>query len=333
MSQIGTAPASAPVGSAFTRVPVNPYQQRAAEQRKAMQQDGGDPAPQPSPAPAPQPSPAPAPQPSPAPAPQPVPTPTPVPTPMPAPVPMPQPDIYQQLEAQMNARFEQERQRWEQEKAQYNQTIENLTQRSNEYEQLKAQQEMAKALSDEAFNGLEGVEIEDARRIGAVALSAANAQIAGLRKELDEHRKQLQQGMEHQQQEAMKLRVQQLNNEVLQHHPDFFNIMQTPEYRNFMAQRDGYSAKTRDQRAAEEYYSGNSAYIINLLNELKGQRPNVQDVMSVAPVQTAQQPVPTGAPAGTQYTLKELNDLYQMRHITHEQYREELKKLRAANSF
>lgn len=349
MNNPGTTPTGAPISKAFTRTPINPYQQRAAEQRQTMQQ-GGDPAPQPNTPPAgnPQPNPVPpppspkpiAPPPAPAPAPQPgqppvpptAPTPAPgVPTPPPS---IPQQDLYRQMEAQFQAQLQRERQQWEQDKAQLTQTIQNLTQRSNEYDQLKAQQEMAQALSDEAFAGLEGVDVEDARRIGAVALTAANAQMANMRKELEEQRKLLQQGMQHQQTEAMKLRIQQLNSEVLAQHPDFFEIMQTPEYRNFMAQRDGYSAKTRDQRAAEEYSSGNSAYVINLLNELKGIRPNVQDVMSVAPVQTAQQVVPQNTtPGAPQYTLKELNDLYQMRHISHEQYREELKKLRAANSF
>lgn len=345
MNNPGTSPSGAPISKAFTRTPINPYQQRAADQRAAMQQ-GGDPTPQPAPQPAPTPQPALVPPPAkpnpittppaPQPATQPAVPPT-APTPAQAPAPAPTPnhdDIYRQMEAQFQAQLQRERQAWEQEKSQYNQTIQNLTQRSNEYDQLKAQQEMAKALSDEAFAGLEGVDVEDARRIGAVALTAANAQMAGMRKEIEEQRKLLQQGIEHQQAEAMKLRIQQLNSEVMAQHPDFFQIMQTPEYRTFMAQRDGYSSKTRDQRAAEEYANGNSAYVINLLNELKGSRPNVQDVMSVAPVQTAQQPMPsTGTPGAPQYTLKELNDLYQMRHITHEQYREELKKLRAANSF
>lgn len=345
MNTPGTAPTGAPISKAFTRTPVNPYQQRAAEQRAAMQ-NPGDPQPQPTPPPpAPQPALVPPPAkpnpiatppapPAPQPTPQP-PVPPTVPTPVPNPAPMPNHDeMYRQMEAQFQAQLQRERQMWEQDKAQLNQTIQNLTQRSNEYDQLKAQQEMAQALSDEAFAGLEGVDVEDARRIGAVALSAANAQMAGMRKEMEEQRKLLQQGIEHQQAEAMKLRIQQLNSEVLAQHPDFFHIMQTPEYRTFMSQRDGYSSKTRDQRAAEEYANGNSAYVINLLNELKGTRPNVQDVMSVAPVQTAQQPVSnTPVPGAPQYTLKELNDLYQMRHITHEQYREALKQLRAANSF
>lgn len=347
MNTPGTAPNGAPISKAFTRTPVNPYQQRAAEQRAAMQNNGD---PQPQPQPQPQPTPPPTPQPAlvpppakpnpitPPPAPQPTPQP-PVPPTAPTPAPSPAPtlnhdEMYRQMEAQFQAQLQRERQMWEQDKAQLNQTIQNLTQRSNEYDQLKAQQEMAQALSDEAFAGLEGVDVEDARRIGAVALTAANAQMANMRKEMEEQRKLLQQGIEHQQAEAMKLRIQQLNSEVLAQHPDFFNIMQTPEYRTFMSQRDGYSSKTRDQRAAEEYANGNSAYVINLLNELKGTRPNVQDVMSVAPVQTAQQPVAnTPVPGAPQYTLKELNDLYQMRHITHEQYREALKQLRAANSF
>ena len=155
-----------------------------------------------------------------------------------------------------------------------------------------------------------------------------------IRKELEQQRKALADAQQRSAFEMYDMRRQAMNAEIMKAHPDFMQIQNTPEYKAFMSQHDGLSSKTRDQRAAEEYMAGNTAYVIDLLNQLKQNKPSVQNIMSVAPVQTANgaTTAPATASSVPQYTLAELNTLYQMRRITHDEYREQLNKLRAAKN-
>ena len=155
-------------------------------------------------------------------------------------------------------------------------------------------------------------------------------QVEQMRSEIQQQRQALAQQAQQAQQAQAYQNIARLNSEVMRYHPDFGQIIQDPKFREFLNQRDGYSYETRDQRAAREYQNGNPAYVIDLLYQFKGTRPNVQQAMSVAPssapshVQQAQ-PSQQGAP---QYTLRELNDLFSMRRISPEQYKEELAKLK-----
>ena len=95
--------------------------------------------------------------------------------------------------------------------------------------------------------------------------------------------------------------------------------------------RDGYSSKTREQIATEEFYAGNTAYVVDLLNRFKGTLPKPQDIQQVPPVQVAGNTVMPEQPMiQPQFTLAELNSLMQTRRISPEQYRAELNKLRQA---
>ena len=327
MSQMPTEQQNIAVPPAFRRAPINPYSKSVQEKMQAIQ---NEPHPEPVPAPAPAPVPnttTPAPV-SPA-SPEPVPSPAPQVAPAPAPaVPPSQPDqslIIQQLMA--------ERQQLMEQNNSMRDAIDNLSKDREELARMKREQEIQQSLAAQNFDNLSSVDSEDAQAISRAVLSAAQAPLNDIRAELEQQRKALAEAQQQQAYEMHEMRRKAMNAEIMKAHPDFVQLQQTPEYRAFMSQHDGLSSKTRDQRAAEEYMAGNTAYVIDLLNQLKQNKPSVQQVMSVAPVQSAAGAVaaPT-SPAAPQYTLSELNTLYQMRRIDHDEYREQLKKLRAANS-
>lgn len=335
MSQMPNERNNVAVPPAFRRAPLNPYSQRVQEK---MQELNNNPASTPAPTPAP----AQTPTPTPVIATHTPPTETSAPTPEPgvstapaqpvstlsAPAAPSQSDQSYLIQQLMN-----EREQLSHQNEAMRQAIDNLSKDREELAQLKREQEIQRAVSAQAFENLGSVDPEDAQTISRAVLSAAQAPLENLRAELEQQRKALADAQQQSAYEMHEMRRKSMNAEIMKAHPDFMQLQQTPEYRAFMSQRDGLSTKTRDQRAAEEYMAGNPAYVIDLLNQLKQNKPSVQQVMSVAPVQSAAGAVsaPT-APAAPQYTLPELNALYQMRRISHDEYREQLNKLRAANS-
>ena len=335
MSQMPNERNNVAVPPAFRRAPLNPYSQRVQEK---MQELNNNPAPTPVPTPAPAQTPTPTPVTT---------TPTPpVETPMSTPEhgvsttpaqPVSTPSApaapSQNDQSYLIQQLMNEREQLSHQNEAMRQAIDNLSKDREELEHLKREQEIQRAVSAQAFENLGSVDPEDAQTISRAVLSAAQAPLDNLRAELEQQRKALADAQQKSAYEMHEMRRKSMNAEIMKAHPDFMQLQQTPEYRAFMSQRDGLSTKTRDQRAAEEYMAGNPAYVIDLLNQLKQNKPSVQQVMSVAPVQSAAGAVsaPT-APAAPQYTLPELNALYQMRRISHDEYREQLNKLRAANS-
>lgn len=205
----------------------------------------------------------------------------------------------------------------------------------SEYNLLKEQADIQNSISKDAFANLQSVDADDAELISRVTANATAKVAAQLRQEMADQRKAMEAESQRQADNLRTARIQRLNQEVLAAHPDFYELQNRPDYQQFMNQRDGLSFKTRDRRAAEEFLAGNSAYVVNMLNEYKQGRATPQQVTAVAPAQFASG-VPNPAPSQAQspkYTLHELNSLYQMRRIPHETYRAELDKLRAANSF
>lgn len=315
MPQANTA-IDAPMSNSFKSVPLNPYQDRAAQAQAQA-------APQPQPQ-----------QPAAAPQPQPV---------QPQPIEqqaMPQgspvwhapnsvnPAMYQQMEAERQ-HFIQQQQAMAQQLEDAHRTIQNLAQANQEYEALKQQAQMQSAITDDTFGELSSVDSEDAKRISHATLHAMQQGLNPMKRELEELRKLVDERSVQTQQQIQQQQVRALTNKVLAAHPDFLQFQHSPEYQRFMSQRDGLSHMTRDQRAAQEFQAGNTEYVIDVLRQFKEGVPNAANIMSVAPVQT-----PTGQPALTQdtppMTLGELNNLYHMRQISHEDYLQELKKIRSA---
>lgn len=330
MSQSPTSTPS--VSNAFARVPFNFSTQKAAEFRAQLEADSGT---QPAPAGDAQPAPQPAPQP----VIQPVqeqagePVATPPANPMPDLPPLypsqsqPQPSADQQLIAQL----QQERDAAAQEIQQLRQAVSNLA--ATRYE-ADRKQVIDKVLSPELLESLGTIDADDARKLGGAMYDAMSAPLNEIRSSIQQQRDAFAQQQQQMQQNAMYQQVARLNSEVERYHPDFQKILREPEFKKFLDERDGYSSESRNERAMREYERGNSAYVIGLLYEYKGQRPNVQNAMSVVPSNTPSHVAPAGSgnSGAPSYTLKELNDMYMMRQITPEQYKQELAKLKQSFS-
>jgi hypothetical protein len=323
MSQVQTPTAQVNVPPAFQRVPINPHTAKVQEELQKM---NTQPAPESVTAPIQD-----------AIRQQTLTSTQPVTSP-PAPVetlpPPPPPTPHVQYDPQMLYALQQaeaERERLAQENVAAQQTIQNLLSKQEELELLKQRQELQKSLSKEAFAELQTVDPEDAQRITHAVLNSLTPTLAEQRKELEKTKKQLADNQAQMQQRLAHAQVQQTNQRIMAVHPDFFKLQETPAYHAFMSQRDGLSHQTRDQRAAQEFNAGNADYVIDLLNQLKGAVPSAASIATVAPVQTA---ISVSTAAATQpaptMTLGELNSLYQMRQISHDEYRAKLKELRAA---
>lgn len=246
----------------------------------------------------------------------------------------PQPVQYQQLVAQPvqyqqpvdNTMLQNEYQQLQQQYAQLQQQYANSQQQLDAYNASQREQAMQNALPEESFEDLDTIGAEDAKRLSDRVLGATSKSLDEIRKELAAQRDLIAQT-------AGKARESAIEQEILRAHPDFYTLVKTPEYTNFVQQRDGLSTKTKAQRLLEEFSAGNTAYVIDVLNQFKGGKPSVQSIASVAPVQTPTYAYPAANnPQQSQYTLRELNDLYQTRQISHDKFREELSKIRAAQS-
>ncbi len=225
---------------------------------------------------------------------------------------------------------ETERQRLAQELEIQKQTTQNLLSAQQELENLKQRQALQDSISQDAFADLGTVDPEDAKRISTAVLNATAPAMTAIQQELDKTRKMLTESQQQMTARIEQQRVQALNQRLLQAHPDFVQLQNDPNYIAFMNQRDGLSSQTRDQRAAQEFTSGNVDYVIDLLNQLKGTQPTADHIVSVAPVQTAIAATPPVQQQKSPIDLATLNSMYQMRQISHDEYRAKLKEWRAA---
>lgn len=209
-------------------------------------------------------------------------------------------------------------------------TIDNLLKMQDEYDQLR-QQAAAGQLD---FGDLATIDAEDARKIGASIMKAVADQYAPLQQQMQQQLAQqqqyLQQSAQWQETRYKQQRLQDTLSKVMEKHPDFVALQTDPSFLNYVNQRDGHSSQTRDARARFEFENGNVDYLVHLVDDFKAQRPAASQITSVAPVQTATAPVTPAAPPQQLPTLKELNDLMQMRQITPDQYRSLVQQVRAA---
>ena len=314
---------SAQTQAAFAKVPHMAQRFRESYAVSEAAATTPQPAPQPTPQPIPQPAPQPVPQPAPQPAPQPVPQPAP---------PYPYDTARQQLEMQRQQLLA-ERDALTAELQKSSADLQALRQQQREWELDKQQRALSDTLARDATLGdLETVDPNDARRIAAAAANAMHVSIDAMQQELAAQRAALQQSVAANSQNMQQLRAQQLRDEILRVHPDFFSLYQDPEFRAFLQQPEGMSSRTRDQLATEEFNAGNAKYVIDMVDRFKQRAPQGDAITTVAPVQVAAGSVAPAAPApAVTYTLADLNNLMQTRQITPDQYREMLKEWRAAN--
>lgn len=241
-------------------------------------------------------------------------------------------------DASLQRQLESERQIWAQEKQQWqavvqqqNAMLQQAAQMQQEYTALKQQEALAQQLSsDELFNGLTTVDTDDARRLVQLTAQTLQQPLDNMRQELQKQQQLI--GQQQQYIDAQVYRMQQAkaSQELQDAHPDFAQLVHDPNFIQFARQRDGYTSRSREQTAWEEFNRGNSSYVINMVNEFKGIQPNVAPLQSAPPVQVATSAVTPEpqAQAAPRFTLAELNSLMQMRQITPDQYRVYLNEYR-----
>lgn len=318
----------------FDKVPANPYQERAEAFKKQNEPAASNPAAggnniYPQQAPQPQAAPASNAEPQPAPQPQPQPQPQPTPAPQPLAYPSGQTEPYYDPSVVQGLAYERDQLR--QQLAADRKRMEDLQKSAEELNDLKRRASIRADIQQQAIDNLETVSPDDYTAIVESATNLAMAQTEPLKKELEQQRKELEERTRYNQQMLENTRKDLLNARIFAAHPDFAQMVNTPEYRNFMSQRDGLSSETRDTRASREYLNGNTDYVIDLLNKFKQSRNNAGGVATVPPVQVAPGAAPSAAQTTpTRYTLRELNNLFQTRQISADEYREFLPDARKA---
>lgn len=262
-------------------------------------------------------------------------TPTAVPQPQESPAPQavaPAPDMWQQQLAQERQYYAQASQQMQAQLQQQAQEIEQYRQMQAELEQYRQREAlMQKYSSDDAFAGMETIAPDDARRLIQMAAEVTHPRLQQTQDMLVQQQQEMVAQQQAMRAELQRAQLQRTGQDILSQHPDFYELYSRPDFKAFMSARDGYSSKTREQIATEEFYAGNTAYVVDLLNRFKGTLPKAQDIQQVPPVQVAgNSAIPAQPVVQPQFTLAELNSLMQTRRITPEQYRHYLNDLRQA---
>lgn len=256
--------------------------------------------------------------------------------------PVPSPAASFSSEATLQRQLEQERQAWVAEREQWraavqqqNAMLQQAGAMQQEYNTLKQQLDLSQQLSnDELFANLTTVGSDDARQLVQLTAQTLQAPLNNMRQEMQKQQVAIAQQQQYINNQMARMQQQRAVQDLYAAHPDFGQLAYDPGFTQFAQQRDGYTSKTREQTAWEEFNRGNSEYIIQMLNEYKGTAPKAETLQVAPPVQVANgtaQTVPQG-PATPRFTLAELNNLMQMRQITPDQYREYLNEYRQAQS-
>lgn len=251
-----------------------------------------------------------------------------------APAPSVDMQLQRQLEAERQA-YAQRDQQWNQAYIAQQQELEELRKARMELDNYKQQAAIAQRFADDsAFEGLETVDANDARRIIQMTASAVSEQLAQERAQLAQERAQMQQQLQqtqsYAQQQAQAAQAVRIRDQLLAAHPDFFQLYDNdPAFQQFLKSPEGKSSYTREQMAMAEYNAGNAAYLIDLLDRYKGTTLKPDDIKTVAPVQVANATPAAPAQQPQPYTLSDLNYMFHTGRISQDQYRQELNKLRA----
>lgn len=256
------------------------------------------------------------------------------------PVPSPAPSF--SSESALQRQLEQERQAWAAEREQWrtaiqqqNEMLQHAGAMQQEYNILKQQADLNQKLSDdELFANLTTVGSDDARQLVQLTAQTLQGPLDTMRQEMQKQQAALIKQQEYINNQMVRMQQQRATQDLYAAHPDFAQLAYDPGFTQFAQQRDGYTSRTREQAAWEEFNRGNSEYIIQMINEYKGMAPKAENVQVVPPVQVANGAVQQTqqGPTAPRFTLAELNNLMQMRQITPDQYREYLNEYRKAQS-
>lgn len=208
-----------------------------------------------------------------------------------------------------------------------------MQKRNAEFEAAQQQQAMLASLDGaDELNALETVDPADARRIAAMTARMLKQPIDGVAAEVKAQRETIERNRVEALNATQQAQIARYAGEILQVHPDFYSLFNDPAFLQYLQEPDGLSSRSRDQAATQEFYAGNTRYVIDIVDKFKQNRPDNGKVTTVPPVQVAggaATPATSSADKPT-LTLAELNSLYQMRRISPDEYRTRLKELRAA---
>ena len=208
-----------------------------------------------------------------------------------------------------------------------------MQKRNAEFEAAQQQQAMLASLDGaDELNALETVDPADARRIAAMTARMLKQPIDGVAAEVKAQREAIERNRVEALNATQQAQIARYAGEILQVHPDFYSLFNDPAFLQYLQEPDGLSSRSRDQAATQEFYAGNTRYVIDIVDKFKQNRPDNGKVTTVPPVQVAggaATPATSSADKPT-LTLAELNSLYQMRRISPDEYRTRLKELRAA---
>ena len=208
-----------------------------------------------------------------------------------------------------------------------------MQKRNAEFEAAQQQQAMLASLDGaDELNALETVDPADARRIAAMTARMLKQPIDGVAAEVKAQREAIERNRVEALNATQQAQIARYAGEILQVHPDFYSLFNDPAFLQYLQEPDGLSSRSRDQAATQEFYAGNTRYVIDIVDKFKQNRPDNGKVTTVPPVQVAggaATPAASSADKPT-LTLAELNSLYQMRRISPDEYRTRLKELRAA---
>ena len=208
-----------------------------------------------------------------------------------------------------------------------------MQKRNAEFEAANQQQALLASLDNaDELNALETVDPADARRIAVMTARMLKQPIDGVAAEVKAQRETIERNRVEALNATQQAQIARYAGEILQVHPDFYNLFNDPAFLQYLQEPDGLSSRSRDQAATQEFYAGNTRYVIDIVDKFKQNRPDNGKVTTVPPVQVAggaATPATSSADKPT-FTLAELNSLYQMRRISPDEYRTRLKELRAA---
>ena len=205
--------------------------------------------------------------------------------------------------------------------------------RNAEFEAANQQQALLASLDNaDELNALETVDPADARRIAVMTARMLKQPIDSVAAEVKAQRENIERNRVEALNATQQAQIARYAGEILQVHPDFYSLFNDPAFLQYLQEPDGLSSRSRDQAATQEFYAGNTRYVIDIVDKFKQNRPDNGKVTTVPPVQVAggaATPATSSADKPT-LTLAELNSLYQMRRISPDEYRTRLKELRAA---
>jgi hypothetical protein len=209
--------------------------------------------------------------------------------------------------------------------------LDELRAKAAELDDIKRRASVRADVQQKMLDGLSSVTPEDAQAISESVLTMADQRLDPLKQQLEQQRREFEEATARQRAELERSRREMLNGRILAAHPDFYQIMNTPEYRQYVTQRDGKSSETRDVRAAREYLNGNTDYVVDMISQFKASRAGAARPDAVPPAQVAPGGAPAqGAPQKAPLTLRDLNNLFQTRQISPDEYMRMLPEVRKA---